>query len=82
MHPGILKKNISIQQSKLMEMLLKDGGGAAVLGGGVGHRFKIAVVALDSGGGRITCDDGIGVDVGANAVKAEGLLLQCWHQRQ
>jgi hypothetical protein len=81
--PGVSKKNISTQQSKWMEMLLEDGGGAAALalGGGIGHRLKIAAVALDSGGGRRTCNNGIGIDVGVDIVKAEGLLLQRWHQR-
>ncbi len=30
---------------------------------------------LGGGGGRRTCDNGIGVDVGVDVVKAEGLLL-------
>ncbi len=56
-------------------MVLEDGGGVAVLGGGVGHRLKIAMVALGGGGGRRTCDDGLGVNVGVDVVKAMGKLL-------
>jgi hypothetical protein len=68
-HPGILKKTISIQQSTWMEMALEDGSGAEALGGGVGCRLKIAVVVQGSGGGRRTCNDGIGFDVGIDLVK-------------
>jgi hypothetical protein len=70
-HPGIFKKNISTQQSTWMAledggsaaMALEDGGCAVALGGGVGQRFKIVVVALGGGGGRRTYGDGIGISV-------------------
>jgi hypothetical protein len=65
-----------------MEMVLEDGGSAAALGGGVGCRFKIAAVALGSGNDRRTCNNGLGIDVGINIVKAKGLLLQHCRQRQ
>jgi hypothetical protein len=55
---------------------LEDGGSASVLGGSVGRQSRIAVAALGSGGGRSTCNYGIGVSV----VKGKGLLLQPWHQ--
>jgi hypothetical protein len=60
-----------------MEMVLEDGSSAVALGGGVGHWLKIAVGALGGGGGRRSCDNGISVDIGINAIKAVGLLLQC-----
>jgi hypothetical protein len=79
-NPGILRGKICTQQSTWMETALEDGGGAAmaledgsgeaVLGGGIGCWLKIAVAALVSGGGRRTCNDGVGVSV----VKAKGLL--------
>ncbi len=47
---------------------MEDCGGGAALGGGIGQWFKIAVAALGSGGGRRTCDDGVGV----SAVKVKG----------
>ncbi len=56
--PGILRNKIRTQQSTWMEMVLEDGGGAAValkdgggvaaLGGGIGRQFKIAA-ALGGG---------------------------------
>ncbi len=49
---------------------LEDGGGAA-LGGGIGRRLKIAAAVLGSGGGRRTCNKGIGVSV----VEAKVILL-------
>ena len=49
---------------------MKDGGGAAARGGGVGWRLKIAVAVLGSSGGKRTCNDGVGISL----VKAEGLL--------
>ncbi len=84
MHPGIFNKYISTQQSTWMALkdgsgvagVVKDGSGAATLGGGVGQSFKIAAAALVGSGSRRTCNDGIGVSI----VKAEGLLLQ--HRRQ
>jgi hypothetical protein len=88
-HPGVLRKNISTQQSTWMEMVLKDGNGAAValedgssvaaLGAGVGRWLKIAAMALGGGDGRKTCNDGICIRV--RVVKAKDLLLQHWHQR-
>jgi hypothetical protein len=75
--PGILKKNISTQQSTWIEhwkmaaavaVALEDGGGALAFGGGFGLRLKIAVAVLGSGCGRRTCNDGIGISV----IKAEG----------
>jgi hypothetical protein len=77
--PGIIKKNASTQQSTWMVLedgsgkavALEDGGAAVGLGGGVGRRFKIAAAALGSGGGRRTCDNGIGVSI----IKAGGLFL-------
>jgi hypothetical protein len=75
--PGILKKNISTQQSAWMEM--EDGCGAvvalegcrgvAVLGGDVGQWFKIAVAALGSGGRRRTGNYGIVISI----IEAESL---------
>jgi hypothetical protein len=64
--PGIFKKNNSTQQSTWMALedggsaavALEDGGNLVALGGGVRRQFKIAVVALGSGGGRRTCIDG------------------------
>ncbi len=45
-------------------MALENGGDAAALGGGVGKRLKKSATALGSGGGgRRTCDDGIGVSI-------------------
>jgi hypothetical protein len=71
-----------------LKMVLEDGGGAAValkngcgaaaLGGGVWQWLKIAAVALGGNGGRRTCDDGIS----ASVVKAKGLLLGCQRQHQ
>jgi hypothetical protein len=77
--PGLLKKNISTQQSTWMGMedgsgvalALEDYGSALALGGGIGRWFKIAVAALGGVGGRRTCNDGIGVSI----VEAKGLLL-------
>ncbi len=57
-------------------MALDDGSGVAALGGGVGCQLKIAVMALGSGGGRRTCNDGVGIAIVINVVKAVGLLLQ------
>jgi hypothetical protein len=84
-HPGALKKNASTQQSTWMvledgggkALALEDGGTAAGLGGGIGRRFKIAAAALGSGGGRRTCNNGVGISV----IKAGGLFLRCQHQR-
>ncbi len=59
------------------EVALEDGSGAAVLGGGIWQRLKIAAMALGGGGDRRTCNNGVSISV----VKAEGLHLQCWHQR-
>jgi hypothetical protein len=56
---------------------LKNGDGAAALGGRGGWRLKIAAAVLGGSGGRRTCDDGIGVSI----VEAEGLLLRRWCQR-
>jgi hypothetical protein len=53
-------------------VVLEDGSGVTALRGGIGRQLKIAAVALDGGGGRRTCNDGIGI----SAVKAEGLLFQ------
>jgi hypothetical protein len=70
--PGILKKNISTQQSTwiecwemvaAVEVALEDGGGAPALGGGFGLRLKIAVAALGSGCCRRTCNDGISISI-------------------
>jgi hypothetical protein len=55
---------------------LEDGGHAAALGVGVGRQFKIVGVALGGGGGRRTCNNGVGISI----VKAKGLLLQRQHQ--
>ncbi len=55
---------------------LEDCGSAVVLGGGIGQRFKIALVALGGGSDRRTCDNGIGISV----VEAKSLLVQCWRQ--
>ncbi len=49
-------------------VMLEDCGSAAALGGGIEQWFKIAVAASGSGGGRRTCDDGVGVSI----VKAKG----------
>ncbi len=57
-------------------VVLKSGGGAVALGGGIGWRLKIAAAALCGGGSRRTCNDGIGVSI----VEAEGLLLGRRHQ--
>jgi hypothetical protein len=54
-----------------MKVALEDGGGMVVLGSGVEQRLKIAAAVFCSGGGRRTCDDGIGISI----VEAEGLLL-------
>jgi hypothetical protein len=78
--PGVLKKNISTQQSTWMEMALDDGGNVMALGSGIGYWLKIAAAALGSRGGRRTWDNGIGVDVGVDTIKAEGLLLRHWRQ--
>ncbi len=60
----------------LMEVVLEDGGSAAALGSGIGRQLKIAAAALGSRGGRRTCDDGVGIDVGIDIVKAKSLLLR------
>ncbi len=57
-------------------MALEDGGSVVGLGGGVGCWLKIAVVALGGRGGRRTCDNGVGVDLGVDIIKAVGLLLR------
>jgi hypothetical protein len=79
-HPGILREKNCTQQSTWVKtaledgsgtaVALKDGGGAAARGGGVGWRLKIAVAVLGSSGGKRTCNDGVGISL----VKAEGLL--------
>jgi hypothetical protein len=84
--PGIFKKNISTQQSTWLALedgggatvALEDGGNAAALGGGIGQRFKIVAAALGGGGRRRSCNNGVCV----SNIKAEGFLLQHWHQRQ
>ncbi len=50
---------------------LEDCGSAAVLGGGVGWKFKVAAAALGGSGSRRTCNNGVGVSI----VEAKGLLL-------
>ncbi len=64
-----------------MEVALEDGGGVAVLGGGIECRLKIAAAALGGRSSRRTCNTGIGIEFGINVVKAEGLLLWHWRQR-
>ncbi len=83
MCPGVLKKNISTQQSTRLEMALEDGGdiGRWHWEMALGRWLKIAAAALGSGGGRRTCNKGIGVDVGIEVVDSVGLLLHCQHQR-
>jgi hypothetical protein len=63
-----------------MAIALEDEGGAVALGGGIGRWLEIAVAALGGGGGRRTCNNGIGIYVGADVVKAKGLLLRRWCQ--
>jgi hypothetical protein len=60
-----------------------DGNGinAVALGGGVGHRLKIAAAALGSGGSRRTCNDCTGIDTSVDIVKSNCLILWRWHQR-
>jgi hypothetical protein len=79
--PCILKKNFITQQSSWMEMALEISGSMATLESGVGRRLKIAAAALGGGDGRRTCNNGVGIEVGVHVVKAEGSLLQQWHQR-
>ena len=59
-------------------MALEDGGSAVALRSDIGRGLTIAAVALGSGGGRRTWDNGVGVDFGINVVKANCILLQCW----
>jgi hypothetical protein len=47
-----------------------------------GIQLEIAAAALDGGGSRRICNDGIGNDVGINIVKVKGLLLWHWHYHQ
>jgi hypothetical protein len=79
-HPCILKKNFSTQQSTWMEKALEDGGSAVALEGGIGCRLKIAAAGLGGRVSRRTCDNGIGIEFDVDVVKAEGLLLWHWHQ--
>jgi hypothetical protein len=63
-------------------MVLEDGGGAVVTLGGDVVRWRWAavqdaVVALGGGGGRRTCNDGVGIGV----VETYGLLVPRWCQR-
>ncbi len=69
---------MALEDGGSMAVSLKDGGGMAALGGGVGKLLRIAAVALGNGGGRRTCDYGISISI----VKAKGLLLQCQCQRR
>ncbi len=62
-------------------MALEDGGSTVASGSGIGQGLKIAVAAFGGGGGRRTCANGIGVEIGIEVVKAKGLLLQQWRQR-
>ncbi len=89
-HPGVLRNKIGTQQSTLMEMVLEDGrggalvledgGGVAALGGGIGRQLKITVGLGGGGGGRRTCNNGIGISI--LEAKAKGLQLGHWCQRQ
>ncbi len=65
-----------MEDSSNAVVALKDGGGTAALGSGIGWWFKIAAAALGSGSRR-TCND----DVGVSIVEAKGLLLGRQHQR-
>ncbi len=85
-HPGILRNKMSTQQSSWMEMALEDGHEGSLerwwRRGGVGRWGWAAVEncsgSISGGGGRRTCDNGIGISI----VEAEGLLFWPQHQHQ
>ncbi len=52
-----------------MKMVLEDDDSAVALGGGVGHRLKIAAAALGGRGSRRTCNNGVSVGIGINISK-------------
>ncbi len=60
---------MALEDGSSMAVALKDGGGMAALGGGIGRQLKI-VVALGGGGGRRTCNN-----ASASALSKPGVII-------